>query len=245
MLMQNICVAHRGFSGKAPENTLAAVRMALALPFVSWMEIDVQLTRDGVPVVIHDFTLDRTTNGHGKVRNMDFEPMRRLDAGIWKGRAFRGEKVPSLEEVLELASGRLKLNIELKTSGDMYPGLEKAVIDLVSSKGMRDEVVLTSFDAGVLKRIKELDARFHTGLIYDSRLGDPARKVKELDCSFLSIRFARLSPGLARLLADRGVKMMAWTVDKAKEMRRLAEMHSDIMICTNRPDIWGDTFQKA
>lgn len=244
-MMKNMCVAHRGFSGKAPENTLAAVRMALALPYVRWMEIDVQLTRDGVPVVIHDFTLDRTTNGHGKIKNMDYEHLRRLDAGSWKGRAFRGERVPSLEEVLELASGRLHLNIELKTSGDMYPGLEKAVIDLVSSKGMRDDVVLTSFDAGALQRIKELDPRFRTGLIYDSRTGDPARKLKELDCSFLSISFARLNPGLAKLLAERGVKTMAWTVNKAKEMRRLAEMHSDIMICTNRPDIWGETFLKA
>ena len=241
-MMTNICVAHRGFSGKAPENTLAAVRMALALPYVSWMEIDVQLTKDGVPVVIHDFTLDRTTNGHGKVKNMDFEHIRRLDAGGWKGRTFRGEKVPSLDEVLELASGRLKLNIELKTSGNMYPGLEKAVIDLVSSKGMTEDVVLTSFDGGALQRVKELDVRFRTGLIYDSRIGDPARKVKELDCSFLSISFARINSRLAKLLAERGVKTMAWTVDKAKEMRRLAEMHSDIMICTNRPDIWGDTF---
>ncbi|UQZ36055.1 glycerophosphodiester phosphodiesterase [Paenibacillus sp. PK3_47] len=243
--MKNMCVAHRGFSGKAPENTLAAVRMALALPFVRWMEIDVQLTKDGVPVVIHDFSLDRTTNGHGKVKNMDFEHIRRLDAGYWKGRAFRGERVPSLEEVLTLAAGRLKLNIELKTTGDMYPGLEKAVIDLVNAKGMRDEVVLTSFDAGALQRIKELDPRISTGLIYDSRMGDPAKKLKELDCSFLSISFARLNPGLAKLLAERGIKIMAWTVNKAKEMRRLSEMHSDIMICTNRPDIWGDTFLKA
>lgn len=240
--MKNMCVAHRGFSGKAPENTLAAVRMAIALPFVRWMEIDVQLTRDGMPVVIHDFTLDRTTNGHGKVKNMDWEHIQRLDAGSWKGRSFRGERVPSLEEVLALASGRLRLNIELKTSGDMYPGLEKAVIDLINSKGMRDDVVLTSFDSGALQRIKELDPRFRTGLIYDSRSGNPAQKLKELDCSFLSISSDRLNPGLAKLLAERGVKIMAWTVNKAKEMRRLADMHSDIMICTNRPDIWGDTF---
>ncbi|WP_028530867.1 glycerophosphodiester phosphodiesterase family protein [Paenibacillus sp. HW567] len=240
--MKNMCVAHRGFSGKAPENTLAAVRMAMALPFVRWIEIDVQLTRDGVPVVIHDFTLDRTTNGHGKVKEMDYESIRRLDAGSWKGRAFRGERVPSLDEVLALASGRLHLNIELKTSGEMYPGLEKAVIDLVHSAGMRDQVVLTSFDAGALKQSKNLDPGFQTGLIYDSRSGDPAGKLEELDCSLLSISYDRLNPGLVKLLAGRGVKIMAWTVNKAKEMRRLAEMSSDIMICTNRPDIWGDTF---
>lgn len=244
-MMNNLCVAHRGFSGKAPENTLAAVRMALTLPFVRWMEIDVQLTKDGVPVVIHDFTLDRTTNGHGKVKDMDYEHLRRLDAGSWKGRAFRGERVPSLEEVLALASGRLRLNIELKTRGEMYPGLEKAVIDLVNAMGMRDDVVLTSFDAMVLQRIKELDPRFRTGLIYDSRSGDPARKLHELGCSLLSISASRLSPVLAKTLAEQGVKIMAWTVNKGKEMRRLSAMHSDIMICTNRPDIWGELFLKA
>jgi len=241
-MIRNMCVAHRGFSGKAPENTLAAVRMALALPYVRWMEIDVQLTKDGVPVVIHDYTLDRTTNGHGKVKDMEWAQMKRLDAGSWKGRAFRGEKVPSLEEVLMLASGRLHLNIELKTGKDLYPGIEKTVIDLVSSQGMKDEVVLTSFDPGTLQKVKELDSGIRTGLIYDSKSGDPARRVKELDCSFLSISFTRLSPGLAKGLAEQGVKVMAWTVDKAREMRRLADMHSDIMICTNRPDVWGDTF---
>ncbi|WP_379137241.1 glycerophosphodiester phosphodiesterase [Paenibacillus sp. sgz500958] len=241
-MLKNLCVAHRGFSGKAPENTLAAVRMALALPFVRWMEIDVQLSKDGVPVVIHDFSLDRTTNGHGKVKDMEWAQMKRLDAGSWKGRAFKGEKVPSLEEVLDLAKGRLHLNIELKTVKNMYPGIEKAVIDLINAKGMQDEVVLTSFDAGVLQTVKKLDPVIRTGLIYDSRLGDPARQVQELDCTFLSISFTRLNPGLAKLLTEQGVKVMAWTVDKAREMRRLADMHSDIMICTNRPDIWGDTF---
>lgn len=87
-MMKNMCVAHRGFSGKAPENTLAAVRMAIALPYVRWIEIDVQLTKDGVPVVIHDYSLDRTTNGHGKVKNMEYEHMRRLDAGAGGGVLF-------------------------------------------------------------------------------------------------------------------------------------------------------------
>ncbi|MEK4236075.1 glycerophosphodiester phosphodiesterase family protein [Paenibacillus sp. FSL H8-0261] len=244
-MMNNLCVAHRGFSGKAPENTLAAIRMAIAMPFVHWMELDVQLSKDGVPVVIHDFTLDRTTNGHGKVKNMDWEHIRRLDAGSWKGRSFRGERVPSLEEVLSLASGRLRLNIELKTVGNMYPGIEQKVTDLISSKGMRDDVILTSFDTDVLKKIKEIDPRFRTGLIFDSRFGNPARRLHELECSLLSISFSRLNPRLAKVLAEQGVKIMAWTVNKGKEMRRLADMHSDIMICTNRPDIWGDTFLKV
>lgn len=242
--MNNLCVAHRGFSGKAPENTLTAIRMAIDLPYVHWMEIDVQLSKDGVPVVIHDFTLDRTTNGHGKVKDMNWELLRRLDAGSWKGRSFRGERIPSLEEVLSLASGRLHLNIELKTSGNMYPDLEKTVMELISSKGMREDVILTSFDSGALQRIKAIDPCFRTGLIFDSNIGNLPGRLHELDCSLLSISFTRLNPGLAKQLAERGVTIMAWTVNKGKEMRRLADMHSDIMICTNRPDIWGDTFQK-
>ena len=114
-----------GFSGKAPENTRAAIQMAMDEPFVHWMEIDVQLTQDGVPVVIHDYSVDRTTTGKGKVKDLTWQQIRRMDAGEWKGRQFRGEQVPSLDEVLQLVKGRLKLNIELKTSGDMYPGLEK------------------------------------------------------------------------------------------------------------------------
>lgn len=241
-MLKNVCVAHRGFSGKAPENTLAAVHMALELPFVRWLEIDVQLTRDGVPVVIHDYSLDRTTNGHGKIREMSFEQIRRLDAGGWKGRAFRGEKIPSLEEVLTLASGHVRLNIELKTVNNLYPGLEQAVMDLVLTKNMIQDVVLTSFDEGTLQRIKTLDSRFRTGLIYDSRRGDPVRRVDELQCSFLSIAASRLNPERSSVLSERGIQLMAWTVNRARGMRRLAAMHSDIMICTNRPDIWGYTF---
>lgn len=241
-MADNLCVAHRGFSGKAPENTLAAVRMALALPYVQWMEIDVQLSRDGIPVVIHDYTLDRTTNGHGRVKDMDWEHIRRLDAGGWKGRSFRGERVPSLEEVLALAKGRLKLNIELKSAGGCYPGIEEAVIREISAQGMREDVVITSFDGGTLGRMREQDPRFRTGLIFSARRGDPVRMMEEWECSFLSISFSRLNVVLARRLQERGIKAMAWTLNKATEMRRLAAMHSDIMICTNRPDIWGATF---
>lgn len=241
-MIKNRCVAHRGFSGKAPENTMAAFRMAAALPYVRWIELDVQLSKDGIPICIHDYSLDRTTNGHGKVKDMNWEHIKRLDAGSWKGRAFRGERIPTLEEVLAFAKGRLYLNIELKARGDLYPGIEQAIIDLVNAKGMREEIVLTSFESIVLQRIKSLDHRFQTGLIFDARSGDPSRQLKELECSFLSINSARLNSDLAALLINQGVRVMAWTVDKAKDMRRLADLHSDIMICTNRPDIWGDTF---
>ena len=84
--MNNLCVAHRGFSSIAPENTMAAFNMAMERPEVQWMELDVQLSRDGVPVVIHDFTLERTTNGKGRVKDTDWSALKQLDAGSWKAR---------------------------------------------------------------------------------------------------------------------------------------------------------------
>ncbi|GAF06465.1 glycerophosphoryl diester phosphodiesterase [Paenibacillus pini JCM 16418] len=156
-------MAHRGFSSKAPENTLTAFKMAMEIPIVQWIEIDVQLSADGIPVVIHDFTLDRTTNGTGKVKDYTWQQIQRLDAGSWKGRAFRGERIPSLDEVLRLCCGRVRLNIELKTSGSMYPGLEQAVIKRVEAYHMEQDVVLTSFDTNALRRVKEINPSFRTG----------------------------------------------------------------------------------
>ncbi|GIP27683.1 glycerophosphoryl diester phosphodiesterase [Paenibacillus sp. J23TS9] len=243
--MNNLCVAHRGFSGKAPENTMAAFRMAIAEPFVQWMEIDTQLTADGIPVVIHDFSLDRTTNGSGKVKDHTWQQIHRLDAGSWKSRDFLGERVPSLEEVLRLSCGRVRLNIELKTSGNMYPGLEKAVIDRVVSYHMEQDVVLTSFDSGALIKVKEINPDIKTGLIIDARPKDLVERLQSLQCSFLSIGHLNLDHDLAEKLKAAGMTVMGWTVDDARRMKRLADISPEILICTNRPDVWGKTFMRS
>lgn len=240
--MNNLCVAHRGFSYKAPENTLVAIRMAMDESFVQWVEIDTQLSSDGVPIVIHDFNLNRTTNGKGRVKDYTWEQLQQLDAGSWKGRAFKGEGIPSLDDVLKLSCGRLRLNIELKTQGDMYPGLEKAVMERISYYHMENDVVLTSFDANALRRVKELNPIIATGLIIDARPLDLLQRLKDLKCSFLSIGASHLDTSLTSMLVSHGITVMAWTVDSATGMKRLANMNSEIMICTNRPDVWGDTF---
>lgn len=240
--MNNLCVAHRGFSYKAPENTITAIKMAMEETFVQWLEIDTQLSMDGIPVVIHDFNLNRTTNGKGKVKNHTWEQLQQLDAGSWKGRAFKGEGIPSLDDVLKLCCGRLRINIELKTQGDMYPGLEQAVVDRVRYYHMENDVVLTSFDTNALKRVKEIDANFKTGLIIDARPLDLLDRLQTLQCSFLSIGASHLDTTLASMLVSHGITVMAWTVDDVRRMNRLASIDSEIMICTNRPDVWGENF---
>lgn len=240
--LNNLCVAHRGFSGKAPENTMAAFRMALAEPYVQWMEIDTQLTIDGIPVVIHDFSLDRTTTGTGKVKDYTWQQLLRFDAGSWKSREYHGEHIPSLTEVLHLCCGRVRLNIELKTSGNMYPGLEQAVIERVASYHMEQDVVLTSFDAGALRKAKEINPDIQTGLIIDAKPKDLVERLQSLGCSFLSIGYPNLDSELFQRLKSAGIEVMAWTVDDPKRMRRIADISPEILICTNRPDVWKKTF---
>mgnify|MGYP002624266873 FL=1 len=129
--MRNPCVAHRGFSGIAPENTMAAVQLAMEQEDVHWIEVDVQCSKDGVPLLIHDFTLNRTTNGKGPVKDKTWAELQTLDAGSWKSTAYRGERLPSLDEFLDAVAGRLRVNLEIKTEGNMYPGLEEKVVAAV------------------------------------------------------------------------------------------------------------------
>lgn len=240
--MNHLCVAHRGFSGIAPENTMAAFRLALEQPYVHWIELDVQLSKDGVPVVIHDFTLERTTNGTGRIKNLDWKELQQLDAGSWKNAQYRGEKIPSLAQVLDICRGRVSLNIELKTAGDMYPGLEKAVLREILMRDMHDQVVLTSFERAALRRTKELAAEIRTGLIIDARPDDLAKQLENLQCSFLSMGYPRLDRKLMKNLTGRGITVMAWTVDDHRIMRRLSSLHPELMICTNWPDRWEQAF---
>lgn len=240
--MNNGCVAHRGFSSKAPENTIAAMDMAMAEPYVNWVEVDVQMSKDGVPVLIHDYTLKRTTNGRGSVKETTWADMQLLDAGRWKSKNYTGERIPSLDEFLNRVQGRLHANIEIKNSSNVYPGLERKVIEEIRSRNMLNNVVLTSFDAQTLTTIRELDDTIRIGLITDGKSKNLVSTLQHLQCSFLSIGYRGLDANLVAELNQQDILIMAWTIDKSSTMRRIANLHKDIMICTNRPDVWRDTF---
>lgn len=242
--MSNLCVAHRGFSGIAPENTMAAVNLAMEQPFVGWIEVDVQLSKDGVPLLIHDFTLNRTTNGRGPVKDRTWEELQRLDAGRWKSKAYTGEKLISLDEFLDKIKGRLQANIEVKTQGNLYPGIEEKIISAVRKRRMEQDVVLTSFEPRILAKIKEIGRGIRTGLIVDGKARDVLLRLQMLQCSFLSMNHRYLTAELAGKAARRGIEVMAWTMDDVRRMRRVAAMHGDILLCTNRPDVWRKAIQE-
>jgi glycerophosphoryl diester phosphodiesterase len=235
------CVAHRGWSGKAPENTMAAFRLALAEPAVEWMELDVQLSRDEVPVVIHDETLQRTTNGKGRVRDWTARELSRLDAGSWFHPDFAGETVPTLEQVLELARGRCRLNIELKTEGTERAygeRLARHVTDMLKSMRLERDVVITSFDPRCLRAVRRFAPDIRTGLIAFKRKPDLVRFLRALGASFLSIAFRRLHPALLDECAQHEVDVMVWTVNRPGDIARLTAMPDSFLLCTNHPDRW-------
>jgi len=242
-------VAHRGCSGEAPENTIAAFKLALAQPEIRNIELDVHLSKDGVPVVIHDHTLDRTTNGTGPVQAHTLEELRQLDAGGWFADEFAGERIPTLDEVLELAKGRCRLHVELKTMGNEYEGLEAKVIDNIRKHGMQDEVVLSSFDHDSMVRANEIDPAIPTALIF---LGKPTLLMEQLrytGATSVSMHYAFVTQTLVEEMAGQDIDLGVWTVDEPELLARIMEQYPHVRITTNYPDriirIMGEKSVKA
>nr|WP_047153204.1 glycerophosphodiester phosphodiesterase family protein [Aneurinibacillus tyrosinisolvens] len=237
-MLNNVCVAHRGWSGQAPENTLAAIKMAANHPDIAMLEIDVQLSRDGIPVIIHDYTLERTTNGAGKVGDFTLKELKELDAGSWFSTAAAGEAIPTLEEVLQETRGKVKLNLEIKRGGDWYPGIEKKVADLVRQYAMESDVIMTSFNHETIHTLSKVAPSIKTGLII---YGYPAL-IEELlaytGASILSMGYQYITDNLVQSCLNHGVDLIAWTIDQPEDMQQIARMGERIAICTNYPERW-------
>ncbi|WP_400162184.1 glycerophosphodiester phosphodiesterase [Brevibacillus sp. TJ4] len=233
----NVCMAHRGWSGKAPENSMTAIRLALAEPAIRGIEVDVQLSRDGVPVLIHDFTLGRTTNGTGLVKDHTLEQLRSLDAGSWYNPKFAGERIPTLEEALLAAKGRCTLNLELKATSEMYPGLAEKVLELLERHAMKDQVYITSFDHQLIRHVRSLDADVQTGLIVFGRPVMLLEQLQAAGANILAMEYTYLNQELVNTVIQEGFKVIAWTLDDPDAIRTVLSWHPDVQICTNHPDL--------
>lgn len=232
------CVAHRGWSSRAPENTLAAFRLAMSEPAVQWIELDVQLSKDEVPMVIHDPTLKRTTGVPGRVSAFTAAELGRLDAGSWFSPKFAGERIPTLDEAVALAAGRCRLNVELK--GDDAPPelIARKALEVIIARKMEFDVVITSFRPDILKAVKQISSIVTIGLIIDDQPPGLIRSLEALGASFLSIGYRHLTKALLEEAERAGVAVMAWTVNQPGDLKRLAHRHEPIMLCTNYPDRW-------
>ncbi|WNF37669.1 glycerophosphodiester phosphodiesterase family protein [Bacillaceae bacterium IKA-2] len=232
----NPIMAHRGWSGKSPENTLAAIKLAVKEPSISAIELDVQLSKDGIPVIIHDFTVNRTTNGEGFVKDLTMKQLRSLDAGSWFSPDFKGEKIPTLEEVLQTVNGKKILNIELKVAGELYAGLEEKVIETIKIFKVEKDVMITSFDHKRIQKVNKLTSSIKTGLII---LGLPTLIEEQLNytkATILSMSFPYLTTKFVKSHIQNGRTVIAWVPNSKVEIAFVKAIHPDIVICTDFPD---------
>ena len=228
-----LVIAHRGASGNAPENTLAAFRKAIALG-ASFIETDLQLSRDARFVAIHDATVNRTTNGQGAVHEMTLADQRKLDAGSWFGSEFAGERIPTLEEILEFSKKNdVVFYLEIKPGGSW--GGEHALIGALRESGEIPRTVVISFDPSIVLNLRKIEPTLMTGLLYDGQIENPLDKAVEIGARQLAVRGDLVTPALLAEAKKKDLQVVCWTVNHPAHMRLLGAAGVD-GIMSDYPD---------
>ena len=226
-------IAHRGASSYAPENTFAAYDKALAMG-VNHVELDVHLTRDGHIAVIHDDTVDRTTDAHGRVADFTLDELRALDAGSWFGSEYKDERIRSLGETLECYKGRLYFHIEIKAR-EITGGLARRTIDMVRGYGLTDSVTITSFSKEWLEEAAAYDSELPKGWLVpmgnagwdDSIIDFIIEQSKELGLAQICPRAALTTPELVERLHDEGFVVRCHGLYNEDLMRHAVDVGAD------------------
>lgn len=220
-----LIIAHRGASADAPENTMAAFALAAELG-AHGVEFDVRLSADGNIVIMHDDTVDRTTNGSGRVSEFSVAALRELDAGM-------GQPVPTLDEVFEAFGPSMLYNVELKEFGLWGRGLESAVADRIDAYHVHNQVLVSSFNPLSVRRARrQLSATTMTGLVW---MKGPRNLLHLLAPSHADHpHYSLVDEAYMAWARERGLRVHVWTVDDAEEARRLAALGVQALI-TNKP----------
>lgn len=205
-------VAHRGAPAVAPEHTIPAYEAAVRAGATA-LELDVRQTADEQLVVIHDERLERTTDGTGVVSDLTVRELKRLDAGRWFGRAFRGQRIQTLAEILERFRDRVGFSVDLQGGSDFHPGIEERVVTLLQLYGVVASAMVTSLDHHALVKCRDLDPELATGAIVNGRLLAPGDLAPRgvLDALFLPARLTRERDVLA--CREAGLDCYLWLVD--------------------------------
>ncbi|MGM0545864.1 MAG: glycerophosphodiester phosphodiesterase [Bacteroidota bacterium] len=234
-------IAHRGASAYYPENTMIAFEKAVELG-ANMIEIDIALSKDGVPVIFHDAKLNQHTNGKGRLRNFTLQELKKLDAGSWYSARYSGQKIPTLEEVLAFASGTIALNIEIKpvaVSNNFESGIEQKALQLVKKYNMENHVLFSSFDYRALHHLKELGPEIPVALLYEkkqSRKLLPNQLVKKYQVDAFNCSIRQLKKKWIADLNEHQIPSFIYTVDKKSQMRKLIKA-GVVGIFTNKPNV--------
>jgi len=229
-----LIMGHRGYQAQYPENTMVSFLAAVEAG-AQFVELDVTLSRDQEVVVMHDDTIDRTTDGSGRVADYDLHALRQLDAGSWFDPRFTGERIPSLKEVLEQVAPKAHINIEIKAHQSTDSGLigqvEQEVVDLVLTKNVRKRVLVSSFDSEVLRKIKQLDPAMDVALISKkSPLNETRALCLELGVFSYHPHLASIDRDLVETLHKTGVHVFPWNIEDAEDIRHAFSLGVDGLI---------------
>ena len=230
---------HRGASAYAPENTMAAYRLAQELG-AHGVEIDVQCAKDGEVVVLHDAFLDRVSNGRGYVWEYTVKELKALDFGIHFPDRYAGEQIPTLDEVLDfIAHSPMALNIEIKSSPYRYDQtLVKKIHDKVTryGKSVSEKIILSSFDHRCLREYRLLNPQMPLGLLYSANLYLPGDYAAAVGAQAIHPHYQMIDAQGVRNCKERGIQINTWTVDDPADIKRMLVLGCDRII-TNRPDV--------
>ncbi len=230
-----VVVGHRGAMAEAPENTLASFQRAVELG-ADVVELDVHASADGVPVVIHDDTLERTTDGQGPVARLPLAALRALDAGSWFGPQFAGERVPTLDEALEWSRGRVPLAVEIKGSPCPTPDLVDAVVRALQRHAALERAIVIAFDHPALRLARELEPRLHCGVLYECRPVDAPALAKAAGAEALLPHWSFVTPEDVQAAHEAGLALQPWETSDPVVLERLFAAGVD-GVASNRPDV--------
>lgn len=230
-----LVTSHAACKGHAPENTLAGIDRAIAIG-ADAIEIDVHCTSDGVPVLIHDELVDRTTDGHGSIREMTLAAARKLDAGARQfAPQFRGARIPTLAEAVGLTRGKVLLQIEVKQAG-----IEEAVATVVRDQSALNDCEVHSFYPQVIERIRQIQPKLPAALLTDGRhvveWAEFFAFALSLNAQGVSVHYRVAQPEIVRQGQLRSLTFMTWTVDDEADVRDMLDAGVD-SICSNFPDV--------
>ena len=225
---------HRGARGYAPENTSESFSMAVEMG-VDGVELDVHLSKDGELVVIHDDTVDRTTDGQGAVRDFTVEQLKKFDAGVKFGRKWKGARIPTLVEVFD-GLGRENYRIELKHSSRTYPGVEEKLVSCVRDSGLVRHVEITSFDYDALETVRRLDGSFRTGIIMHGKARWFTPIAKKLGCTWMHANYDLMGEDDVSAAHVKGFKLGMWTVNDTESAERAIHLGVD-GVTSDFPDV--------
>ena len=231
----SLIYGHRGASGHAPENTLEAFRLAMEMG-ADGFELDVHLSKDGELVVIHDETVDRTTDGTGFVRDLTLAQLKELDACNGMA-AYRGAKIPTLGEVFDLVRDTHHIvNVEIKTDEWFYPQIEEKCLALAAEKGVEDRVIYSSFNHYTLIKMRQLKPDAKLGMLFGDIMVEPWKYAEQLQVDYLHpMKMNIYVAGSAEGTKAAGLGINMWTINDPETMREC--MKYDAGIITNYPDI--------